>query len=519
MDTAPLQTDGLTGSRLDDLLSTTVSVVIIDGSHQDHTRAKLALVVKELLHCLNVPLTTHVALAPKRVCVVGGGFCPEFRQDLVRAAEACAIKLVVIDKPGHWAESSQGCCEAFLPVDMSTDDELDCRIAAACEASGLNFDGITSFSDSYHVSTVKAALQLGLTANPPSAYDTCTDKTKFRERFPIAGYQSFSIESMDDFRHKKEELAVQLPVITKPRNGGNSAGVSKAESLAEAETLVKSLLRSGPVVLVEKYIDGPEVDVDVVLVDGEVVFHDISDMVPCSAESESGAHSQAPVSFLETEVMWPSRLPATEQKLLLDNAKDALAKLGFKNGVFHIEARVNNSSMCWTWPKTSDSQGESQPSLEPRAVNGEDDAVNPVLIEINPRCIGYPGQPSISSCYGIDCALIQLLLCIPDVDRARHLSQQYASSQDTSVVTQCIIAPRGGVFYGEKMFSDLMARRRDLADSLVASLCFFKDGATVRVPSERASWIAFWTVRSNEGRTKAMRISDEIKHELTYEIR
>ena len=84
-------------------------------------------------------------------------------------------------------------------------------------------------------------------------------------------------------------------------------------------------------VFVEEYIDGTEVDIDMLLQDGEVKFWSISD----------NFQTHEPY-FIETGQAIPSRLPQAKQDALVRMATKVLSELGIKNGVIHFEAKSSS---------------------------------------------------------------------------------------------------------------------------------------------------------------------------------
>jgi biotin carboxylase len=141
-----------------------------------------------------------------------------------------------------------------------------------------------------------------------------------------------------------------------------------------------------------------------------------------------------------------------------------------------------------------------------------------MLIEINPRTQGHVCTVAVSSCYGIDFTLLQLLLSMEDTRRARILSVPYTDLKNTCISIECIITPRQGIFQGENMFDELRSRLPHLMEKVVDESIFYKDGDAVRDPSNRASWLACFSVKSEQGREDAIRIGDDIRKNLRYEI-
>ncbi|KAL3456065.1 hypothetical protein BJX64DRAFT_271300 [Aspergillus heterothallicus] len=98
-------------------------------------------------------------------------------------------------------------------------------------------------------------------------------------------------------------------------------------------------------------------DINFVLSEGELLFCEVSDDFPKTADLEQGdgesknkeasegkVHQQQP-SFVELGNVLPWGLPPTEIQILRESLHQSLVKLGLTMGIFHLEARVQNSSV------------------------------------------------------------------------------------------------------------------------------------------------------------------------------
>ena len=130
-----------------------------------------------------------------------------------------------------------------------------------------------------------------------------------------------------------------FPLVVKPAYGAGSAfvvRVNNEEELRESYDYIKkqlspkieSALNDGLAVFVEEYIDGDEVDLDILIQNGKIKFCALSD----------NGQTNEPF-FIETTRMTPSNLPAKNQAQLLALADEALEKLGILNGCIHFEAK------------------------------------------------------------------------------------------------------------------------------------------------------------------------------------
>ncbi|MBQ1648418.1 MAG: ATP-grasp domain-containing protein, partial [Bacteroidales bacterium] len=84
-------------------------------------------------------------------------------------------------------------------------------------------------------------------------------------------------------------------------------------------------------VIVEEYLDGPEVSVEVMVVDGDVHILQITDKITTGAPH-----------FVEMGHTQPSRLAADVQRKIREVAEAACASLGLDKGPAHVEMKVTS---------------------------------------------------------------------------------------------------------------------------------------------------------------------------------
>ena len=107
-----------------------------------------------------------------------------------------------------------------------------------------------------------------------------------------------------------------------------------------AEAIAKHADLHGPRFVIEEYCDGPEVNANLVLSEGEILFSQVCDEQPKLGD---GTLEEKALGFTESGVMWHSNLPSSEQNLVVQDLHQKLLRLGLHSGVFHLEARVKVS--------------------------------------------------------------------------------------------------------------------------------------------------------------------------------
>merc|ERR1719446_1927107 len=185
----------------------------------------------------------------------------------------------------------------------------------------------------------------------PACVDTARNKHATRAALKAAGLPTPANTLITSEAEIETAAAtVGFPAVLKPVSGAASLGVMKVLSMEDLKKSFKEttdelrtlVVSSGALVkadgnngvdatnaidmtmLLEQYLDGPEVDIDVVMCNGEWRYAAVSDNGP----------TQEPY-FNETWGVCPSLLPAVDQRALKELAVAATKCLGFTEGIFH----------------------------------------------------------------------------------------------------------------------------------------------------------------------------------------
>ncbi len=279
------------------------------------------------------------------------------------------VRVVIIDEPGSWAEGlvEDHVCAKFIGMDLQRPSEIVFEdalraIKALADDPALDYrlpSGICTFCELSVPIAARLAEALGLPGPSSAAIDVARDKHLTRAAMVQANLPSpacYKITSAADLAAAADKVG--FPAVLKPLSGAASLGVIKVasrEHLAGAysevmdemrSTVVSSgaLIKKDPATeelaassaaenicafLLEEYLDGPEVDVDVVMADAEARYAAVVDNGP-TAEPH----------FAETWGLYPSTLSNSDQGVLRGLAVDALKACGFLCGVFHVELKL-----------------------------------------------------------------------------------------------------------------------------------------------------------------------------------
>ena len=208
------------------------------------------------------------------------------------------------------------------------DIEAICKVAEEFKPDGI----MTLATDMPMRSIAAATSRLGL---PGISMDTAiksTDKGEMIKAFKEHGVESPWFYIIEDVESLKKLLpGLSYPCILKPTDNAGSRGVmlvNSAEELMEAYQYSVSQSRGGLVIL-EEYMTGPEVSVEVMVVDGVPHVLQVTDKLTTGAPY-----------FVEMGHNQPSMLPAEDVEKIKDLACRAVKSVGINCGPSHVEIKL-----------------------------------------------------------------------------------------------------------------------------------------------------------------------------------
>lgn len=240
-------------------------------------------------------------------------------------AKEMGLEVAVVD----YNPQAVGIAYADKYYNASTMDE-DAVLAAA---EDYKPDGIMTLATDMPMRGVaKAASALGLHG---ISYDTAvkaTDKFDMIKAFkghdvPSPWY--YTVDSIEALMALERRLS--YPCVMKPTDNAGSHGVVLArsfEELLDSFEYSHGCSRRGNVII-EEYISGPEISVEVMVVDGEVNVLQITDKLTTGVPF-----------FVEMGHSQPTRFPADVRKSIRQVAAAACRAVGIDNGPAHVEMKV-----------------------------------------------------------------------------------------------------------------------------------------------------------------------------------
>ncbi|KAK4224253.1 hypothetical protein QBC38DRAFT_24346 [Podospora fimiseda] len=482
----------------------------------------------------NAPWLSATPIPRRRVALVRGRPNITAGGPVYRAAKALGLDLVIVDEEGHWlqanTEENKMHREAFLVSDMTEDEGVVDRIVQSIVNYPLPIHGVFTLSDNFFVSVARVAEVLGLPAPPVSAFETSVDKYRSRLLQNVPG-QTARVTSVQELEtllastgRGRASFTPKFPMIVKPTKGWSSECVSKVNSLEDLATAVqKATGRHGSAAVIEPFFEGPEIDVNFILLDGEILFSEIADEPPCDGDSrDATVHA----TFSPEALTLPSALPANEQAIAKSTLRDILASMGFRTGVFHVEARMVNSASEYrdVGDGVTDLVAKDHASRTGLGSNAECK-----LVEINARPPGFRVTVPSRHTYGVDYFAAHMLAAAGDHNRLRIVANAYdhgvnnrtAGAQYWSRLVYVPAPAAGTVRWPSKLSpcEELKRRRPDLADHVVLGVDYCVPGDKIDLYTDGArTYVAHLLVSSRESRHHAIKLEQEVLKAFSIEI-
>jgi len=470
----------------------------------------------EVLDLIESQLTIRMSIPwvlpstpPRRVVVALGHHRHlQSMETFYATAHSLGMRLHIMDSKDVNAYSH--CRDEIITVDMTRDKELESRIVQVLNSQPETISGIVAYKDHLLLTATRVAEELGLFTLPPSAVGACVDKYAMRIRDMTNCSQLLYARDLHDLQAQVStcQKSLQFPLVVKPRQGQGSIGVSKVTNMHELCDAVKAIEKYGSKsgIMVENYVNGPEIDANFALLDGEVLFFEVVDNFPCTADEKGSRKTD---SFLERDMVYPSGLSEPEILMIKTRIHRLLVEnLGFRTGVFHVEARVCDSNFQYA---------EEDGLVDLRRKNNFQ-PISPsiFILEVNARCPGVAGVWPTTCTYGVDLAALWLLAATGDSQRLRALSHSFTGGAQVWCDLVPITVTRGGTLNSDDIMEELRQRRPDLLEHVSSTSCFYKRGDVIPEPSitNLVGIIVEFVCFSRKSREELLSIVNQIRQEV-----
>ncbi|MEX0170869.1 ATP-grasp domain-containing protein [Streptomyces sp. LMG1-1-1.1] len=295
---------------------------------------------------MTTPLADYAKFAGKRIAIVEHMQNHPFVLGLHQAREhGLEVWLLTGDRNwythGHdWDTHPLGAAVDRV-IDVDTTD-LDAVLAVVTGDDGHPLvDGLTSFSDYHTVLAAQAARRLGLPGPDPAAVETANVKDRLRVALGDVPYNIPHMLVADRDRLPEAARRLGFPMIAKPPAEAISYGVRRVDDMAqlteafEELSAVRESLRGQPrsgEVLLETYVEGVEVSVETMTVDGRTHVFGVT-----------SKDLFGDPAYIECGHTFPVPLPDEERDALYSVVIRTLEAIGYDHGPCHTEVRRTES--------------------------------------------------------------------------------------------------------------------------------------------------------------------------------
>lgn len=226
------------------------------------------------------------------------------------------------------------------------EDEADCvaKIKEYTKKNKKKIHGILTFWDEAVLLNSYLANYFKLPGrNSYASTQEIKNKYYFRQisrQYKYPAPKSALLRNMADLEKAASKL--KFPVVVKPIYGAASAFVVKADNKTELKKYFRFIKKNihdfwlapeweNMELYVEEYIDGNEVDIDILMQNGKIKFWSITDNF-----------QTAEPFFIETGWQLPSALGQNQKEELVNMAEKILKGFRIKNGCIHFEAKLSS---------------------------------------------------------------------------------------------------------------------------------------------------------------------------------
>ncbi|PWY80210.1 hypothetical protein BO83DRAFT_396607 [Aspergillus eucalypticola CBS 122712] len=355
-------------------------------------------------------------------------------------------------------------------------------------------DGLMTVSDSRLIGVARACEVLGYTTSPSSAYVLAGDKYQTRMMEPDT-HGAFRVFGTDELEKVLRSTEVTYPLIVKPCLGWGSQAVTKVSTEVELFEAVEKACECHALApqqrsdaVIEPYIDGPEVDANFVLLNGEVIFCEISDDFPSPGDGDS------------QQAITSSRL--------------CILRQGFSTGTFHCEARLQHSSH--EFRKDENGFEDLYPRRDTDTSDGR--SVGVYLLEINARPAGYLETVGVNLVYGVDYFAQQTLFSVNDNFRYRALCHPFPDGPRSYLSILVLQEDVAGIMKTEDATAELLRQYPELEPHVPLYATIKKKGDRLVGPKSSEVHFIAWILVTAQKRRQCLRLVEQIRSHFRYEV-
>ncbi len=311
-------------------------------------------------------------LSGKTLAVIGAGL---LQIPVIKSAKELGLKTVIVDKNPE----APGVGIGDYYINSSTlDAEMTSLLMENFSREKLRIDGVLTVGTDASYTVAVCAKKLGLPGIDPETALRATDKYLMRLALRAAKVPVPDFELVDSFQKAVEALErLGIDCVIKPQKNMGARGVRRINNLDDLkEGFDLSLRYSGSgKVIIEQYIDSPELSIDALVYNGKVAITGIADRI-----------IEYDPYFVETGHIMPSNLSGELTGFAVETFKNGIRALGITNGAAKGDIKISAGS-CYIGEIAARLSGGFMSSYTYPYSSGIDLMKNMVLISL-----GFPHE-------------------------------------------------------------------------------------------------------------------------------
>ncbi len=253
-------------------------------------------------------------------------------ENCIAAAQKEGLKVLLVQKKTDFAPKAVELADESLIADY-TRSEIILPILKPI-VSFRSVSGIWSFTEYGLMPAAIYADSLGVAGQSIEAVQLTRNKNAMRKRLEQMDISSVKYAFCDNLDEARKAChRIGYPAILKAVDGVHKLGLqlinSESELVKHFPNIQENLNTNG--VLIEEYLDGPEVSVEGIVINGDPNIITLTDK------------EYIPPYFNETSHSIPSLLPNSLQSEIRSMASDILRSINYELGMFHLEFRVTKN--------------------------------------------------------------------------------------------------------------------------------------------------------------------------------
>ncbi len=265
----------------------------------------------------------------KTIAIIGGGL---LQLPLISTAKKLGLKTVVVDRNPE----APGVKEADFSIQSSTlEAEMTSILLEKFNNEKEKISAILTVGTDASFTVAVCAKKLGLPAISPEVAIKATDKYEMRKVLREAKVPVPDFEVVDNYTKACEVMErMQTDCVIKPLKNMGARGVRRVFNLNDLKEAFELALQysSERKVLIEQYIDAPELSIDALIYKGEIYITGVADRI-----------IEYDPYFVETGHIMPSRLSEDLIKYAVDTFKKGIKAIGIDIGAAKGDIKVSSS--------------------------------------------------------------------------------------------------------------------------------------------------------------------------------